>query len=62
MVLWRAIENPQDPIYSGGRDKTLTQEERRFLYLNHLSKEFLEQMIPHLKALTAAEVRLHTVT
>ena len=27
------------------------REERRFLYFNHLSKEFLEQMIPHLKAL-----------
>ena len=26
-------------------------EERCFLYFNHLSKEFLEQMIPHLKAL-----------
>ena len=25
--------------------------ERRFLYFNHLSKEVLEQMIPHLKAL-----------
>ena len=31
-------------------DETLTQEERRFLYFNHLSQEFLEQMIPHLKA------------
>ena len=30
---------------------TLSREERRFLYFNHLSKEFLEQMIPHLKAL-----------
>ena len=28
-----------------------SREERRFLYFNHLSKEFLEQMIPHLKAL-----------
>ena len=27
------------------------REERRFLYFNHLSTEFLEQMIPHLKAL-----------
>ena len=27
------------------------REERRFLYFNHLLKEFLEQMIPHLKAL-----------
>ena len=27
------------------------REERHFLYFNHLSKEFLEQMIPHLKAL-----------
>ena len=26
-------------------------KERRFVYSNHLSKEFLEQMIPHLKAL-----------
>ena len=30
---------------------TPSREERRFLYFNHLSKEFLEQMIPHLKAL-----------
>ena len=30
---------------------TPTKEKRRFLYFNHLSKEFLEQMIPHLKAL-----------
>ena len=30
---------------------TPIREERRFLYFNHLSKEFLEQMIPHLKAL-----------
>ena len=28
-----------------------SREERRFLYFNHLSKDFLEQMIPHLKAL-----------
>ena len=27
------------------------RDERRFLYFNHLFKEFLEQMIPHLKAL-----------
>ena len=30
---------------------TPVREERRFLYFNHLSKEFLEKMIPHLKAL-----------
>ena len=30
---------------------TPSREERCFLYFNHLSKEFLEQMIPHLKAL-----------
>ena len=30
---------------------TPSREERHFLYFNHLSKEFLEQMIPHLKAL-----------
>ena len=30
---------------------TPRREERRFFYFNHLSKEFLEQMIPHLKAL-----------
>ena len=30
---------------------TPSREERRFLNFNHLSKEFLEQMIPHLKAL-----------
>ena len=30
---------------------TPSKERRRFLYFNHLSKEFLEQMIPHLKAL-----------
>ena len=30
---------------------TKHSKERRFLYFNHLSKEFLEQMIPHLKAL-----------
>ena len=30
---------------------TLSREERRLLYFNHLSKEFLEQMILHLKAL-----------
>ena len=28
-----------------------SREERRFLCFNHLSKEFLERMIPHLKAL-----------
>ena len=30
---------------------TPSREERRLLYFNHLSKEFLEQMISHLKAL-----------
>ena len=30
---------------------TPSRDERRFLYSNHLPKEFLEQMIPHLKAL-----------
>ena len=30
---------------------TPSKEKIRFLYFNHLSKEFLEQMIPHLKAL-----------
>ena len=30
---------------------TPSGEERRFLYFDHLFKEFLEQMIPHLKAL-----------
>ena len=30
---------------------TPIKEKRRFLYFNHLSKEFLEQMTPHLKAL-----------
>ena len=30
---------------------TPSREERRFLYFNHLSKEILEQMLPHLKAL-----------
>ena len=30
---------------------TPSREKRRFLNLNHLTKEFLEQMIPHLKAL-----------
>ena len=30
---------------------TPSREERRFLYYNHLSKEFLERMMPHLKAL-----------
>ena len=30
---------------------TPSREERRFLYFNHLSQEFLEQMIPHLKDL-----------
>ena len=30
---------------------TPSREKRRFLNFNHLSKEFLEQMIPHLKAL-----------
>ena len=29
----------------------LTSEERCFLYFKHLSKEFLEQMLSHLKAL-----------
>ena len=28
-----------------------SKEKRRFLYFNHLAKEFLKQMIPHLKAL-----------
>ena len=30
---------------------TPSREERRFLNFNHLSKDFLEQMIPHLKPL-----------
>ena len=30
---------------------TPSKEKRRVLYFNHLSKEFLELMIPHLKAL-----------
>ena len=30
---------------------TPSREKRRFLDFNHLTKEFLEQMIPHLKAL-----------
>ena len=30
---------------------TPSKEKRRFLYFNHHSKEFLEKMIPHLKAL-----------
>ena len=30
---------------------TPSREKRHFLYFNHLSKEFLVQMIPHLKAL-----------
>ena len=30
---------------------TSSKEKTRFLYFNHLFKEFLEQMIPHLKAL-----------
>ena len=30
---------------------TPSREERRFFYFNHLSKEFLEHLIPHLKAL-----------
>ena len=30
---------------------TPSREERRFLNLNPLTKKFLEQMIPHLKAL-----------
>ena len=32
-------------------ESTRLWQQWRFLYLNHLSKEFLEQMIPHLKAL-----------
>ena len=30
---------------------TPSREKRHFLHFNHLSKEFLVQMIPHLKAL-----------
>ena len=32
-------------------DETTTQEERYLLDFNHLTKEFLEQMIPYLKVL-----------
>ena len=44
---------PWDYVYTVG-PKLLhapSREERRFLDFNHLSIEFLEQMIPHLKAL-----------
>ena len=41
---------------------TLSREERCFLYFNHLSKEFLEQMIPHLKALIQGVKNLHKST
>ena len=41
---------------------TPSREERRFLYFNHLSKEFLEQMIPHLKALIQGVKNLHKST
>ena len=41
------------PLHTVPTTPVLTKhsKERRFLYFNHLSKEFLEQMIPHLKAL-----------
>ena len=42
---------PDKPTVSEHQCHTPSKEERRFLYFNHLSKEFLEQMIPHLKAL-----------
>ena len=41
---------------------TPSREERCFLYFNHLSKEFLEQMIPHLKALIQGVKNLHKST
>ena len=40
-----AVTVPTTPVL------TKHSKERCFLYFNHLSKEFLEQMIPHLKAL-----------
>ena len=36
---------------SRASDPCPSKEKRRFLYSNHLSKDFLKQMIPHLKAL-----------
>ena len=44
------ILNLQNTV-SEHQSHTPSREERHFLYFNHLSKEFLEQMIPHLKAL-----------
>ena len=35
----------------GKTNRPPRREERCFLYFNHLSKEFLEQMVPHFKAL-----------
>ena len=38
------------PTVSEHQYHTPSKEKRRFLYFSHLSKAFLEQMIPHLKA------------
>ena len=46
-----AIEYHTTSTVSEYQYHTPSREERRFLYFNHLSKVFLEQMIPHLKAL-----------
>ena len=47
------IEIPKfiEHTVSEHQSHTPSREKRHFLYFNHLSKEFLEQMIPHLKAL-----------
>ena len=42
---YKAVTVPTTPVL------TKHSKKRRFLYFNHLSKEFLEQMIPHFKAL-----------
>ena len=48
---WNTKTKEYQDTVSEHQCHTPSREERRFLYFNHLSKEFLEQMIPHLKAL-----------
>ena len=49
--LIQALPSQRKSTVSEHQSHTPSREKRRFLYFNHLSKEFLEQMIPHLKAL-----------
>ena len=49
--LQSVVLNFSEHTVSEHQSHTPSREKRHFLYFNHLSKEFLVQMIPHLKAL-----------